>query len=92
MRVAAIATLKALRDGKEVTAINSIEYNTTRITNVISTLRNVFGIDIITCRVPTDNNGWYGSYRLDRTAENLKRVSDVLKTFTKQNEAKTCMD
>ena len=90
MRNAVITTLKALYAEKKVTALNSIEYNSTRITNEISTLRNILGVDIITDRVYVTNRKWYGSYRLSRTNENLKKVRNILKQYSNQNEAKKC--
>lgn len=88
MRAAVIVTLQALYKAREVTANKSLEYNTTRITNEISTLRNEFGIAIITDRVTTDNGKWYGSYRLTRTKKNLQKVRDILSKYSKENEAK----
>ena len=78
MRTAIITTLKALYDKKEVTANKSLECDTTRITNEISTLRNYFEIDIITDRITTKNKKWYGSYRLVRTDENIQKVKKIL--------------
>ncbi len=86
MRGAVITTLKALSDGKEVTANKGIEYNTTRITNEIDTLRNGLGIDIITDRINTVGRKWYGSYRLIRTPENLEKVRVILGLHSKQDE------
>ena len=88
MRGAIIVTLKALYEAKEVTANKSLECNTTRITNEITTLRNDFNIDIITDRVNTENRKWYGSYRLVRTDENLKKVRSILEIYSKKNESK----
>jgi len=88
MRGAIIVTLKALYEAKEVTANKSLECNTTRITNEITTLRNDFNIDIITDRVNTENRKWYGSYRLVRTDENLKKVRSILEIYAKKNESK----
>lgn len=88
MRKGVYTTLIKLYRGKEVTANSNLECNTTRITNEISILRNELGIDIITDRIKTKYS-WCGAYRLNRTPKNLKIVSEVLKTFTKQNEAKT---
>ncbi|MGJ0311329.1 hypothetical protein [Aliarcobacter cryaerophilus] len=85
MRTAVITTLKALYESKEVTANKSLECETTRITNEISLLRNDLGIDIITDRVPTKNKKWYGSYRLIRSNENLKRVQEILSIYSKDN-------
>lgn len=85
MRTAVITTLKALYEGKEVTANKSLECDTTRITNEISILRNDLGIDIITDRVKTKNKKWYGSYRLIRSNENLKRVREILSIYLKDN-------
>ena len=85
MRTAVISTLKALYEGKEVTANKSIECDTTRITNEISILRNDLGIDIITDRVPTQNKKWYGSYRLISSSENIKRVREILSIYSKDN-------
>ena len=90
MRNAVIRTLKALYSEKEVTAINSIEYNSTRITNEISILRNFLGVLIVTDRVSLENKKWYGSYRLIRTNENLKKVRNILKKYSNQDEAKKC--
>jgi len=86
MRTAVITTLKALLDGNEVTANKSIACDTTRITNEISTLRNDLGIDIITDRIPTINKKWYGSYRLVRTNENLKKVKSLLDIYLDKNK------
>ena len=86
MRGAVTATLKALYERKEVTANKGKECSTTRITNEISTLRNVLGIDIITDRVETENRKWYGSYRLIRTKENLEKVRVILGLHSKQDE------
>lgn len=86
MRGAVITTLKALYEGKEITANKSLECDTTRITNEISTLRNDLGIDIITDRINLENKKWYGSYRLVRTDENLKKVRDILKIYSNSNE------
>ncbi len=85
MRGAVIATLLALYEGKEVTANKSLECDTTRISNEISTLRNGLGIDIITDRVETDNRKWYGSYRLIRTEENLEKVRVILGLHSKKD-------
>lgn len=87
MRGAVITTLKALYEGKEITANKSLECNTTRITNEISTLRNDLGIDIITDRINLENKKWYGSYRLVRRDNNLKKVRDILQICSKSNEA-----
>lgn len=87
MRGAVITTLKALYEGKEITANKSLECNTTRITNEISTLRNDLGIDIITDRINLENKKWYGSYRLVRTDNNLNKVRDILQICSKLNEA-----
>ena len=89
MRGAVIATLKALYERKEVTANRGKECSTTRITNEISTLRNILEIDIITDRVETENNKWYGSYRLIRTEENLEKVRVILGISPKQDESQT---
>ena len=89
MRGAIITTLKALYEAKEVTANKSLECGTTRITNEISTLRNDFKIDIITDRINTKNKKWYGSYRLVRTDENLKKVRSILEIYSKTNETKS---
>jgi len=86
MRGATIATLKALNESKEVTAGNSLKFGTTRITNEITKLRNELGIDIITDRVETKNSKWYGSYRLNRTTENLEKVRVILEHYSKQDE------
>lgn len=83
MRTAVILTLKALYEGKEVTANKSLEFDTTRITNEISTLRNDLGVDIITDRIKTKNKKWYGSYRLIRSNGNLKRVQEILDIYKK---------
>ena len=88
MRGAVTATLKALYEGKEVTANRGKECNTTRITNEISTLRNVLGIDIITDRIETKNRKWYGSYRLIRTKENLEKVRVILGLHSNQDESR----
>jgi len=86
LRGAVLATLQALYDGKEVTAGKSLEYDTTRISNEISTLRNGLGIDIITDRIETENRKWYGSYRLIKTEENLKKVRVILGLHFKKDE------
>ncbi len=86
MRGAIIVTLKALYEKKEVTATKAIECNTTRVSNEIGTLRRDLGIDIITDRINTKNNRWYGSYRLVRTKENLKKVRALLEKHSKQDE------
>lgn len=88
MRDAIITTLKALYEGREVTANKSLECNTTRITNEISSLRNIFRIDIVTDRVNIEKNKWYGSYRLARTSKNLKKVRAILGICSTQDEAK----
>ncbi len=87
MSKAVLATLQALVAAKEVTAMNSGKYHTTRITNIISILRNKFGVAIITVKVMTEYS-FYGSYKLKKTRKNLKKVREVLKTLTKSNEAK----
>ncbi len=86
MRGAVITTLKALYEGKQVTALRGGQYKTTRITNEISTLRNELNIDIITDRINTENGKWYGSYRLIRTEENLERVKAILGIFSQDDE------
>lgn len=86
MRGAVMATLQALYASKEVTANKSKECSTTRITNEISTLRNILGINIITDRIETENKKWYGSYRLIRTEENLEKVRVILGLHSKQDE------
>ena len=85
MRGAVTATLQALYKSREVTANKGKECSTTRITNEISTLRNVLGIDIITDRVETENRKWYGSYRLIRTKENLEKVRVILGLHSKKD-------
>ena len=92
MRGAVIATLQALYDGKLMTANNSIEYGTTRITNEISRLRNTFGIDIITDQIKTENHKWYGSYRLIRTQKNLEKVRDILGMSSKKDAVQKSHD
>lgn len=87
MRSAVITTLQALYDGKEVTAGKSLQCNTTRITNEISTLRNDFGVDIITDKVITEGRSWFGSYRLIRSEANLKKVREILAIYSTSNEA-----
>lgn len=82
MRTAVIITLKSLFDRKEVTANKSIECNSTRITNEISTLRNDLGIDIIMDRIPIKNKKWYGSYRLVNSKENIERVETLLELYS----------
>lgn len=89
MRSAIVVTLKTLYEGREVSASKSLECNTTRVTNEISTLRNSFKIDIITDRINTENQKWYGSYRLVGSDENLKKVRAMLKTYSNQDEVKT---
>ena len=86
MRGAVLATLQALYEGKEVTARKSLECDTTRISNEISTLRNGLDIDIITDRIETENRKWYGSYRLIRTEKNLEKVRVILGLHSKQDE------
>jgi len=83
MRKATYLTLNALYERKKVTAINAIEYENTRISNVISLLRNTHDIQIITDRVKTNNNKWYGSYKLEQSEENLRKVRLLL---TNQDE------
>lgn len=92
MRGAVIATLKALYERKEVTANKGKECSTTRITNEISTLRNILEIDIITDRVETENRKWYGSYRLIRTEENLEKVRVILGLHSNQDESQKSHD
>lgn len=82
MRMAVINTLDALFTGKEVTASKCLEFNTTRITNEISILRNDLKIDIITDRVNAKDTKWYGSYRLIRSKDNLERVKKILETYS----------
>lgn len=86
MRGAVIATLKALYEGKQVTAHRGKQYKTTRMSNEISTLRNELSIDIITDRINTENGKWYGSYRLIRTEENLERVKAILGILSRDDE------
>lgn len=88
MRGAVITTLKALYEGKEVTASKSKACGTTRITNEISTLRNKLEIDIITNKIHTVGRKWYGSYHLVRNKENLERVREVLGLHTQIDEIK----
>ena len=92
MRGAERTTLQALYDGKLMTANNSIEYGTTRITNEISRLRNTFGIDIETKRNNTENNKWYGSYHLIRSTKNLEKARDILGISSKKDEAQVRHD
>ncbi len=82
MKSAIKITLKALYEGKVITA-NNTPY-TTRITNIISVLRNQYGIGIVTDRVNLKNGKWYGSYRLVSSKENLKKV----RLLINQDEAK----
>lgn len=89
MGKAVLATLQALLAGKEVTALNGGKYHTTRITNIISTLRNKLEIDVITEKIITENS-FYGSYKLTQTPKNLKKANEVLKKLAKSNEAKKC--
>lgn len=86
MRPAVIETLKGLYEGKKVTALNCGQFDSTRITNEITVLRNSLGIDIITDRVPTDSKKWYGSYRLVRTQDNLKRVKALLEAYSDEKK------
>ena len=86
MRSAVITTLKALYEGKEVTANKGFVCNTTRVANEIGTLRRDMGIDILTLRVDTDNGKWYGSYKLVRSKENLRRVREILKSHSVKDE------
>ena len=86
MRGAVIATLQALYDCNEVTARKSLECDTTRISNEITTLRNGLGIDIITDRIDTENRKWYGSYRLIRTKKNLEKARVILGLHSKKDE------
>ena len=72
MKSAINITLNALYEGKVITA-NNTPY-TTRITNIITILRNQYGIGIITDRVHLKNGKWYGSYRLVRSKENIEKV------------------
>ena len=90
MRYAVYKTLTALYDGKEVTATKSLECNTTRITNEISTLRNIYGVEIITDRISLENAKWYGSYRLVRTDKNLRKVREILGENSNSNETIIC--
>ncbi len=92
MRGAVIATLQALYEGREVTANKSLSCNTTRITNEISTLRNVLGIDIATDRIKTETCKWYGSYRLIQDKENLKKVRAILGRHSDQDEVQESRD
>ena len=82
MKNAIHITLKALYEGKEITA-NNTPY-TTRITNIISILRNRYNIDIITDNVKLSNGKWYGSYRLNQSEKNIEKV----RKLTKQDEEK----
>ena len=77
MREAVISTLRGLYEGKRVTALNCAEFGTTRITNEITILRK-HGIKIDTERIDTKNHKWYGSYKLVRDHENLKKVREYL--------------
>ncbi len=86
MRRAVFNVLKALYEGKEVTATNAIHYGTTRITNEIGILRNVLDIDIITDRVETSNGKWFGSYRLIRTKENIRRTDKILERYKHETQ------
>jgi len=90
MRSAVIITLQALYECKEVTAKNSIECDTTRVSNEILTLRNTLGVEIATDRITTINRKWYGSYRLIRTDENLKKVREILEKYSNSNETSMC--
>ncbi|HIP19755.1 MAG TPA: hypothetical protein EYG70_01370 [Sulfurimonas sp.] len=82
MKSAIKITLQALYEGKEITA-NNTPY-TTRISNIISVLRNQYDIGIITDRVNLKSGKWYGSYRLDGSDKNLDKV----RLLTKQDEIK----
>ena len=90
MRKAIIKTLQALYDGKEVTASNSLTYLTTRITNEISILRNSYGIAITTDRIHLSSKRWYGSYRLVRSDNNIKKVREILKIDSTIDEVSRC--
>ncbi len=92
MRGAEKTTLQALYDGKLMTANNSIEYGTTRITNEISRLRNTFDIAIEMKRNNTTNNKWYGSYHLIRNEKNLEKVRDILGILPKKDEVQKSHD
>ena len=87
MRKAVISTLKGLYEGKRVTALNSAEFLSTRITNEILILRQKFGISIIMDRNTTENGKWYGSYRLERTPKNLKKVREYLERYSPDYES-----
>ena len=86
MRGAVIVTLKALYEGKKITANSMKECNTTRVSNEIGTLKNKLDIDIIMERVNTENHKWYGRYHLVRTKGNLERVIRILEIHSKQDE------
>ena len=81
MREATLLTLKALYDGKEVTAKSAIELKTTRVTNEILAIRDQLNIKVNTVRVDLDNGKWYGRYELDRSQENLDKARLTLDTF-----------
>lgn len=87
MRKATLQTLKALYEGVEVNASNSLKFGTTRITNEIATLRNEHNIKIETQKVKLDSKKWYGNYKLVRSSENLQNVKRLLKSQD-TNEAK----
>ena len=76
MKGAIKITLKALYEGKNISAKNT-PY-TTRLSNIISTLRNKHDIKIVTDRVNLSNGKWYGSYRLNRDIENLNKVKKLI--------------
>lgn len=87
MRPAVLKTLKGLYEGKKVTALTCGQFDSTRITNEITVLRNSLGIDIITDRVQKDHKKWYGSYRLVRTEDNLKIVKALLEAYSNEKKA-----
>lgn len=91
MRQAAILTLKGLYNSEVVTVAKQSNYKTTRLTNEISTLRNDFGIDIITdmIRSKYQYHKPYGSYRLNRSKENLEKVRKILAKYSNPKNLKS---
>jgi len=90
MRQAVSIVLKALHDENcEVSSWRSEErFRTTRITNEISYIRNTLNIDIITDIVRKPNARPYGRYSLKRSQQNLKKVKEILTTYSTKKPLK----
>jgi hypothetical protein len=79
--------LQALMRSDEVGALSAPSLRTTRVSNLILSLRRQ-GIEIATITKTTANGKHFGSYRLVITSSNLDKAQAALDELTEQEEAR----